>query len=69
MLNYSTKKAHFQYYNTGLSVPAVVIENSWQCSTESNETGDQWDRRNSVRYVACPRTLCSMFIRTLFYKF
>jgi len=53
VLKYSINKAHFQYYNTGLSVPAVVIENSWQCSTESSKTGDQQDRRNSGRYVQC----------------
>ena len=48
-----TNKAHFQYYNTGLSVPSIVIENSWRFSTEISKTGDQWDRRHSGRYVQC----------------
>jgi hypothetical protein len=53
MSKYRINKAQFQYYNTGLSVPAIVIENSWQCSSESSKTGDQWDRINSGRYVQC----------------
>ena len=36
-----------------MSVPATLIENGWQCSTESSKTGDQRHRRNGGRYIQC----------------
>jgi len=50
---YSINKAHFQYYNTGLSIASIVIESSWHCSTErqeTNKTGETVDDAYNVLY-------------------